>query len=1064
MGSLTKAGSFRSFGAARRLFCIPLAIAIVGMLILGAGFASAQDNGHAFSYEIKPTGTAKFTGFEFCCPVGEGGPYLSGIAVDNGAGASKGDIYVTDYYGYRVEKFDPSGNFILMFGDGVNQTTGGDVCTAASGNTCKKGVQGQSAEQFSAPQFAAVDPTTGNVYIGDNSQHKIHKYDENGNLITSYGSSGALIGSESTFRSILGIAVTSAGKLVVRGCQHNFCNFHEHIVLVTFEPGGTLNGVVTTPSEDSEGAYARGESGYMYYRGSYEQTKYGIRRASSTDGTGIVTWFTAPYETAFNGFKGYVQSLATDPAGTVYAGLNNNDYPNPGKLYEWQVNGSGQPLDDEGNACPTPLTETGAGCPPTHEFGATVLGNNPRGIAIDNSSGNLYVTNEEARAIDVFIEAPEAIAATEGATWIATVHGTAKPDGAGNITECKFEFGPTTTYGSSEACEAAGPLPYSSDTAVEAKLPGLNGDGQHTYHYRLVVKNAAGAVTFGADQSFVPSYVKGLKTLSPPENITRTQATLKGSYEDTGKTTEYHFEWGTSACPCPNQSTEEVAASESLSALAKKDGVLTHLKPQTVYHYRVVAKNEFGTTFGADKTFETLPAVQTLTTEDATPVERRKATAHGSFVGDGTPTTYTFEWGPTASYGNTLTTGGPIAPAGLQNVQMVIDGCETPDAKGCLEPSRSDKANPGPKVYHFRISATNELGTTVGGDKQFTTLPAVGSLETKPATSIDQEDITLNAKFAGNGEDTSYYFEYGLTPSYGKTTDETDAGEPNVATEVSSEITDYEAYETYHYRVVAKNPYGTTYGEDMTFDTEPALVPDVAGTQSDNVTPTSATLEAMVNPNRWLTVYAFEYGTTEAYGESTEISHPIGSDKTFHPVSSQISGLAPGTEYHYRVVAINFTGPAHGPDMTFTTPDVPRIGATSSSGVGQTVAHLATAVDPKLSPTTVMFEYGITGAYGKQTTPASIGGGAGEQPTGADLAGLEPGTTYHFRVVASNEWGTTTGADQTFATQSSTPPPEEEKPKEVRCRKGFVKRHGVCRKRRHHRHHRKHHRHGKRNG
>ena len=73
MGSLTKAsisGSPQSSAAGRRLFSVSpaVALAIVGMLILGAASASAQDNGHAFSFEIKPTGTAEFTGFEFCCP------------------------------------------------------------------------------------------------------------------------------------------------------------------------------------------------------------------------------------------------------------------------------------------------------------------------------------------------------------------------------------------------------------------------------------------------------------------------------------------------------------------------------------------------------------------------------------------------------------------------------------------------------------------------------------------------------------------------------------------------------------------------------------------------------------------------------------------------------------------------------------------------------------------------------------------------------------------------------------------------------------------------------------
>jgi hypothetical protein len=68
---------------------------------------------------------------------------------------------------------------------------------------------------------------------------------------------------------------------------------------------------------------------------------------------------------------------------------------------------------------------------------------------------------------------------------------------------------------------------------------------------------------------------------------------------------------------------------------------------------------------------------------------------------------------------------------------------------------------------------------------------------------------------------------------------------------------------------------------------------------------------------------------------------------------------------------------------------------------------------------------------------------------------LAQGTTYHFRVVASNEFGTTTGPDQSFTTQSATPPPPPPPPTEVKCRKGFVKRHGRCVKK----HHRKH-RHG----
>ena len=597
---------------------LTVALAVVSMLILGAGSASAQDNGHAFSFQIKPTGTAEFTGFEFCCPPGISAPYLIAARGRQLLGpVVRGHLRDRllrrpgrEVRPGRALHPDVRGRCQPDYGRGrLHGRVGQHLPRRAS--------QGQSAEQLFAPQFIQVDPTSGDVYVGDTFQRKIHKYDENGNLITGYGLGGALSGSETTFRSILGMAVTGSGQLVVRACQQNFCNFGEHVVLVTLEPGGTVQSVVSTPSEDYEGAFARTESGFMYYRGSYESTQYGLRRASSSDGSGVVNFLIAPYETPFNGFKGYVGAVATDSAGTVYAGMLNNEYPGPGRIWEWQVNGSGQPLDAEGNPCSVTLTASGPGCPPTHEFGSTVLDNSPRALATDDNTGTLYVANSEAKAIDAFIEAPEAIAATEGLTWFATAHGTADPDGAGDITDCEFQFGPTKSYGSSEECTAAGPLPFSSETAVSAELPGLNGDGHHIYHTRLVVKNEAGAVSFGPDHAFSPMYVKSLLT-QPAENITRTQATLKGSYDETGKKTEYFFEWGTSACPCANQSPVEEATSTDLSYVASTDGVLTHLKPQTVYHYRVVAENELGTTSGEDQTFETLPAVQSLTTDPRT--------------------------------------------------------------------------------------------------------------------------------------------------------------------------------------------------------------------------------------------------------------------------------------------------------------------------------------------------------------------------------------------------------------------------------------------------------------
>jgi hypothetical protein len=87
----------------------------------------------------------------------------------------------------------------------------------------------------------------------------------------------------------------------------------------------------------------------------------------------------------------------------------------------------------------------------------------------------------------------------------------------------------------------------------------------------------------------------------------------------------------------------------------------------------------------------------------------------------------------------------------------------------------------------------------------------------------------------------------------------------------------------------------------------------------------------------------------------------------------------------------------------------------------------------------------LTSAYGTVTVPGSVGSGTGAQSAVADIGGLTVATTYHFRVVASNEFGTTYGPDQSLTTVSppTPPPPTETKPPK-KCKKGFVKKNGKC--------------------
>ena len=94
----------------------------------------------------------------------------------------------------------------------------------------------------------------------------------------------------------------------------------------------------------------------------------------------------------------------------------------------------------------------------------------------------------------------------------------------------------------------------------------------------------------------------------------------------------------------------------------------------------------------------------------------------------------------------------------------------------------------------------------------------------------------------------------------------------------------------------------------------------------------------------------------------------------------------------------------------------PSASTNAATNVTATSATLEGTVFPNQNDTTYYFEYGTTTAYGTQTpTQGPVGGNAGKSAN-ADVTGLTPSTTYHFRVVAVNSAGTSVGNDMTFTT------------------------------------------------
>ena len=195
---------------------------VIGLVLTCFAAPASALVSHSYSHSI---GSALSTP---AAPYPVSGP--TDVAVDQTDGA----IYVTDPPNHRVQKFSSTGEFILMFGKEVNETTGGNICTAASLDTCKAGVAAPSQGGFQSPGYLAIDNYPGgegDLYVADSGNNTVQKFDSSGGLITSWGSNGQKDGSDGTgfaktFGTIYGIAVgggcqTVENPKVIGDCEPN---------------------------------------------------------------------------------------------------------------------------------------------------------------------------------------------------------------------------------------------------------------------------------------------------------------------------------------------------------------------------------------------------------------------------------------------------------------------------------------------------------------------------------------------------------------------------------------------------------------------------------------------------------------------------------------------------------------------------------------------------------------------------------------------------------------------------------------------------------------------------
>ena len=234
------------------------------------------------------------------------------------------------------------------------------------------------------------------------------------------------------------------------------------------------------------------------------------------------------------------------------------------------------------------------------------------------------------------------------------------------------------------------------------------------------------------------------------------------------------------------------------------------------------------------------------------------------------------------------------------------------------------------------------------------------------------------------------------------------------------------------------------------------FLPTVTVGEAGGVGRESVVLSGSVNPEGFkLTECAFEYvpqgefehegftgaGLKEAScSPSAAAINATGKLAEAHPVTADVAGLASGTTYEFRLVASSegaLGGTAASSPLAFTALHAPVVLSSSASNLSSTFADLSAEIDPDGAGTRYHFEYDTTPYTGGEQHGVSVpaggvaigaGGPSGSSPESVlqHLSGLQPGTSYHFRVVAENEiegkQEVTDGPDEVFATLPALEP------------------------------------------
>jgi hypothetical protein len=231
-----------------------------------------------------------------------------------------------------------------------------------------------------------------------------------------------------------------------------------------------------------------------------------------------------------------------------------------------------------------------------------------------------------------------------------------------------------------------------------------------------------------------------------------------------------------------------------------------------------------------------------------------------------------------------------------------------------------------PGTYNFESSTLFNDGVD-NYTKYEVVVSGTPKAKTTPTSPQHQTEATLTGSVEPEANTTEYHFDYGSASVTEHSSAPTSLGAADFTSHpVSLPVNGLLPGTEYHFELVVTYAAGNTvFGGPRTFTTPPATGPTVSTLAASALGETGATLNGKVDPEGGAEAeYFFEWGagSSGAY-EHTTTAVILPSDGAEHQASVNVTGLTPGSEYHFRLLAKNKLGSVQGKDLTFMAASTP---------------------------------------------------------------------------------------------------------------------------------------------